>query len=115
MDGVLPKPQPRLVTAQFSVVFIYLSDFQPFSYLLNKTEYESSQGLENVSGGLFFQCWRHRMTWHINKVGKKENKRRQRLTLIEVLELADIDFNYDQYIEEKRGNERINGWKDEKH
>ena len=42
-------------------------------------------------------------------MGKKENKRRQRLTLIEVLELADIDFNYDQYIEEKRGNERING------
>lgn len=35
--------------------------------------------------------------------------------MIEVLELADMDFNYDQYIEEKRGNERINGWKDEKH
>lgn len=31
--------------------------------------------------------------------------------MIEVLELADIDFNYDQYIEEKRGNERINGEK----
>ena len=29
--------------------------------------------------------------------------------MIEVLELADIDFNYDQYIEEKRGNERVNG------
>ena len=28
--------------------------------------------------------------------------------MIEVLELADIDFNYDQYIEEKRGNE--NKW-----
>ena len=29
--------------------------------------------------------------------------------MIEVLELADMDFNFDQYIEEKRGNERING------
>ena len=29
--------------------------------------------------------------------------------MIEVLELADMDFNYDQYIEEKRGNERLNG------
>ena len=29
--------------------------------------------------------------------------------MIEVLELADTDFNHDQYIEEKRGNERLNG------